>query len=81
MLQFLAILIQATELSGADLVVFFNGCNEVPRRSEWIQQQLQMRNKVNNVCCRQYKYKTIQLLKQTKKKYIYGIIIIFIFIH
>ncbi|CAD6207136.1 GSCOCG00010130001-RA-CDS [Cotesia congregata] len=49
MLQFLAILIQATELSGADLVVFFNGCNEVPRRSEWIQQQLQMRNKVNNV--------------------------------
>ncbi|XP_044580080.1 constitutive coactivator of PPAR-gamma-like protein 1 homolog isoform X2 [Cotesia glomerata] len=49
MLQFLAILIQATELSGADLVVFFNGCNEVPRRSEWIQQQLQMRNKVDNV--------------------------------
>ncbi|XP_057319789.1 constitutive coactivator of PPAR-gamma-like protein 1 homolog isoform X2 [Microplitis mediator] len=49
MLQFLAILIQATELSGVDLVVFFNGCNEAPRRSEWIQQQLQMRNKVNNV--------------------------------
>lgn len=49
MVQFLAVLIQATEMSGVELAVFFNGCNERSRRSEWIQQQLQMRMKVNNV--------------------------------
>lgn len=49
MVQFLAVLIQSIELSGVELVVFFNGCNEAARRTEWIQNQLKMRLKVNNV--------------------------------
>ncbi|XP_063992108.1 constitutive coactivator of PPAR-gamma-like protein 1 homolog isoform X3 [Diachasmimorpha longicaudata] len=49
MVQFLAVLIQSIELSGVELVVFFNGCNESARRAEWIQNQLKMRLKVNNV--------------------------------
>ncbi|XP_020294477.1 constitutive coactivator of PPAR-gamma-like protein 1 homolog isoform X2 [Pseudomyrmex gracilis] len=49
MLQYLAVLIQATEMSGLELVVFFNGSLEPLRNDEWIEQQLQMRAKVNNV--------------------------------
>ncbi|XP_043280498.1 constitutive coactivator of PPAR-gamma-like protein 1 homolog isoform X2 [Venturia canescens] len=49
MVQFLAVLIQATELSGVELAVFFNGCHEAVRRADWIQNQLKMRIKVNNV--------------------------------
>ncbi|XP_006619417.1 constitutive coactivator of PPAR-gamma-like protein 1 [Apis dorsata] len=49
MLQFLAVLIQATEMSGLELAVFFNGCFESPRRADWILNQLQVRIKVNNV--------------------------------
>ncbi|KAG7214073.1 hypothetical protein KM043_001438 [Ampulex compressa] len=49
MLQFLAVLIQATEMSGLELAVFFNGCFESARRSDWVQNQLQVRIKVNNV--------------------------------
>ncbi|KZC14572.1 PREDICTED: constitutive coactivator of PPAR-gamma-like protein 1 homolog isoform X2 [Dufourea novaeangliae] len=49
MLQFLAVLIQATEMSGLELAVFFNGCFESPRRTDWVQNQLQVRIKVNNV--------------------------------
>ncbi|KAK0085742.1 hypothetical protein PV325_004479 [Microctonus aethiopoides] len=47
--QFLTVFIQAIEMSGVELAVFFNGCNEAPRRSEWIQHQLETRVKVNNV--------------------------------
>jgi len=49
MIQFLAVFIQATEMSGLELAVFFNGCFEPLRRADWIEQQLQMRAKVNNV--------------------------------
>ncbi|XP_033337606.1 constitutive coactivator of PPAR-gamma-like protein 1 homolog [Megalopta genalis] len=49
MLQFLAVLIEATEISSLELAVFFNGCFESPRRADWIQNQLQVRIKVNNV--------------------------------
>ncbi|XP_015592341.1 constitutive coactivator of PPAR-gamma-like protein 1 homolog isoform X2 [Cephus cinctus] len=49
MVQFLAVLTQATELAGVELAVFFNGCLESPRRAEWIQNQLKVRVKVNNV--------------------------------
>ncbi|XP_050453694.1 constitutive coactivator of PPAR-gamma-like protein 1 homolog isoform X1 [Cataglyphis hispanica] len=49
MLQFLAVLIQAMEMSGLEIAVFFNGCFEPLRRADWIQHQLQMRAKVNNV--------------------------------
>lgn len=49
MLQFLAVLIQATEMSGLELAVFFNGCFESSRRADWVQNQLQVRIKVNNV--------------------------------
>ncbi|KAI4479427.1 PREDICTED: constitutive coactivator of PPAR-gamma-like protein 1 homolog isoform X1 [Polistes canadensis] len=49
MVQFLAVLIQATEMSGLELAVFFNGSFESARRSDWIQNQLQVRIKVNNV--------------------------------
>lgn len=49
MLQFLAVLIQATEMSGLELAVFFNGCFESPRRADWVLNQLQVRIKVNNV--------------------------------
>lgn len=49
MLQYLAVLIQATEMSGVEFVVFFNGCLEPLRKDEWVEQQLQMRTKVNNV--------------------------------
>ncbi|XP_012135651.1 constitutive coactivator of PPAR-gamma-like protein 1 homolog isoform X2 [Megachile rotundata] len=49
MLQFLAVLIHATEASRVELAVFFNGCFESPRRADWIQNQLQVRIKVNNV--------------------------------
>lgn len=49
MLQFLAVLIQATEMSGLELAVFFNGSFESLRRVDWVQQQLQVRAKVNNV--------------------------------
>ncbi|XP_011306830.1 constitutive coactivator of PPAR-gamma-like protein 1 homolog [Fopius arisanus] len=49
MVQFLAVLIQSIELSGVELVVFFNGCSESARRAEWIQDQLKMRIKVNSV--------------------------------
>lgn len=49
MVQFLAVLIQATEMSGLELAVFFNGCFEASRLADWIQNQLQVRIKVNNV--------------------------------
>ncbi|XP_034185251.1 constitutive coactivator of PPAR-gamma-like protein 1 homolog isoform X1 [Osmia lignaria lignaria] len=49
MLQFLVVLIHATEASRLELAVFFNGCFESPRRADWIQNQLQVRIKVNNV--------------------------------
>ncbi|XP_076684098.1 constitutive coactivator of PPAR-gamma-like protein 1 homolog isoform X1 [Andrena cerasifolii] len=49
MLQFLAVLIQATEMSGLELAVFFNGCFESPRLADWVLNQLQVRIKVNNV--------------------------------
>lgn len=49
MLQFLAVLIQAMEMSGLEIAVFFNGCFEPLRRADWVQHQLQMRAKVNNV--------------------------------
>ncbi|XP_032680714.1 constitutive coactivator of PPAR-gamma-like protein 1 homolog [Odontomachus brunneus] len=49
MLQFLAVLIQAMEMSNLELAVFFNGCFESPRRADWVQNQLQVRAKVNNV--------------------------------
>ncbi|KAL2747304.1 constitutive coactivator of PPAR-gamma-like protein 1 [Vespula maculifrons] len=49
MVQFLAVLIQATEMSGLELAVFFNGCFEASRRADWVQNQLQVRIKVNNV--------------------------------
>ncbi|XP_046419982.1 constitutive coactivator of PPAR-gamma-like protein 1 homolog isoform X1 [Neodiprion fabricii] len=49
MVQFLAVLTQATEMSGVELAVFFNGSLESPRRLDWIQQQLKVRIKVNNV--------------------------------
>lgn len=56
MLQFLAVLIQATEMSGLELAVFFNGCFESPRRADWILNQLQVRIKVNNVSNNILKY-------------------------
>lgn len=49
MLQFLAVLIQAMEMSGLEVAVFFNGCFEPLRRADWVQHQLQVRAKVNNV--------------------------------
>ncbi|XP_044007486.1 constitutive coactivator of PPAR-gamma-like protein 1 homolog isoform X2 [Aphidius gifuensis] len=49
MVQFLAVLIQQTEMYGVKLIVFLNGCNETQRRTEWIKSQLDMRVKVNNV--------------------------------
>lgn len=49
MLQFLAVFIQATEMSGLELAAFFNGCFESARRADWVQNQLQVRAKVNNV--------------------------------
>ncbi|XP_011631086.1 constitutive coactivator of PPAR-gamma-like protein 1 homolog [Pogonomyrmex barbatus] len=49
MLQFLAVLIQAMEMSGLEVTVFFNGCFEPLRRADWVQHQLQVRGKVNNV--------------------------------
>ncbi|KAG5307878.1 F120A protein, partial [Acromyrmex insinuator] len=49
MLQFLAVLIQAMEMSGLEVAVFFNGCFEPLRRPDWVQHQLQVRAKVNNV--------------------------------
>ncbi|XP_031829961.2 constitutive coactivator of PPAR-gamma-like protein 1 homolog [Nomia melanderi] len=49
MLQFLAVLIQATEMSGLELAVFFNGCFESPRLADWIKNQLHVRFNVNNV--------------------------------
>lgn len=56
MLQFLAVLIQATEMSGLELAVFFNGCFESSRRADWILNQLQVRIKVNNVSNNILKY-------------------------
>lgn len=52
MLQFLAVLIQTTEMSGLELAVFFNGSFESARRTDWVQSQLQMRAKINNVSYR-----------------------------
>lgn len=49
MYQFILVLLQATDMNGAELAVFFNGSLESPRRAEWIQNQLKVRNKVNNV--------------------------------
>ncbi|XP_066596135.1 constitutive coactivator of PPAR-gamma-like protein 1 homolog [Prorops nasuta] len=49
MVQFLAVLIQSAETSGLELAVFFNGCFEPARRGDWIQEQLQVRTKINNV--------------------------------
>lgn len=49
MLQFLIVFINTTDLSGLELVVYFNGSLESARRTEWIQSQLEMRDKVNNV--------------------------------
>lgn len=49
MLQFLAVLIQAMEMSGLEVAVFFNGCFEPLRRADWVQHQLQVRAKINNV--------------------------------
>ncbi|XP_012257994.2 constitutive coactivator of PPAR-gamma-like protein 1 homolog isoform X2 [Athalia rosae] len=49
MVQFLAVLTEATEMSGVELAVFFNGSLESTRRVDWIQHQLEVRIKVNNV--------------------------------
>ncbi|XP_023290727.1 constitutive coactivator of PPAR-gamma-like protein 1 homolog isoform X2 [Orussus abietinus] len=49
MVQFLAVLTQAMEMSDLELAVFFNGSLEAPRRADWIQNQLKIRTKVNNV--------------------------------
>lgn len=49
MIQFLEVFIQASEAAGLELAVFFNGSLESPRRAEWIQNQLNARQKVNNV--------------------------------
>ncbi|KAJ8666833.1 hypothetical protein QAD02_008495 [Eretmocerus hayati] len=49
MIHFLALLNQATEGVGLELVVFFNGSLENARRVEWIQNQLETRSKINNV--------------------------------
>lgn len=49
MYQFILVLLQATEMQGVELAVFFNGSLEPSRRQEWIQNQLKVRLKVNNV--------------------------------
>lgn len=49
MVQFLAVLIQTTEMSGIEFAVFFNGCLETSRSIDWVQNQLKVRNKVNDV--------------------------------
>ena len=59
MLQFLAVLIQAMEMSGLEIAVFFNGCFEPLRRPDWVQHQLQVRAKVNNVSSYKYTFRLI----------------------
>lgn len=49
MIQFLAVLMQQSEAAGLELAVFFNGSLETPRRSEWIQNELNTRLKASNV--------------------------------
>lgn len=49
MVQFLAVLIQTTEMSGIEFAIFFNGCLETSRSIDWVQNQLKVRNKVNDV--------------------------------
>ena len=56
MIQFLAVFIQASEAAGLELAIFFNGALETPRHSEWIQNQLNARLKVNNVSFYYYQY-------------------------
>lgn len=73
MLQFLAVLIQAMEMSGLEVAVFFNGCFEPLRRADWVQHQLQVRAKINNVSLlhnyifssikQQFKFSKISFLK------------------
>lgn len=73
MLQFLAVLIQAMEMSGLEVAVFFNGCFEPLRRTDWVQHQLQVRAKINNVSLfhsyifrsvrQQFKFSKISFLK------------------
>jgi len=65
MLQFLAVLIQAMEMSGLEIAVFFNGCFEPLRRADWVQHQLQVRAKVNNVSLL-YSYISDQLKNKSK---------------
>jgi len=67
MLQFLAVLIQAMEMSGLEIAVFFNGCFEPLRRADWVQHQLQVRAKVNNVSLL-YSYISGQLKNNSKFK-------------
>lgn len=56
MMQFLLVLMNATEMAGLELAVFFNGCLESSRRAEWIQNQLETRDKVN--CVRRAFFRT-----------------------
>ncbi|KAK7793934.1 hypothetical protein R5R35_007700 [Gryllus longicercus] len=49
MVQFLAVLIQTVQTSYIDLAVFFNGCLEQQRMSEWVAAQLRTRQGINQV--------------------------------
>ncbi|XP_066992640.1 constitutive coactivator of PPAR-gamma-like protein 1 homolog [Anabrus simplex] len=49
MVQFLAVLIQTIQTSHIDLAVFFNGCLEQQRMSEWVAGQLRTRQRINQV--------------------------------
>jgi hypothetical protein len=49
MVQFLAVLIQTVQTSHIELAVFFNGCLEQQRMTEWIRSQQEVRKKINQV--------------------------------
>jgi hypothetical protein len=49
MVQFLAVLIQTVQTSHIELAVFFNGCLEQQRMTEWITSQQDVRKKINQV--------------------------------
>lgn len=49
MVQFLAVLIQTVQTSHIELAVFFNGCLEQQRMTEWIRSQQEARKKINQV--------------------------------
>lgn len=49
MVQFLAVLIQTVQTSHIELAVFFNGCLEQQRMTEWITSQQEVRKKINQV--------------------------------